>query len=99
VKTWASRVRPFGCWIRLEPARRRFLTVGAKETSGWEIHRGSGTGRFDGAGGYTIEWTLTDEGEPGRSDGWSIVVRDPAGQVVLSEDGSLNGGNHQAHAR
>jgi Bacterial Ig domain len=67
--------------------------------AGWEIHRGSGTGSFDGAGGYTIEWTLTDEGEPGRSDGWSIVVRDPAGSVVLSEDGSLDGGNHQAHAR
>jgi hypothetical protein len=67
--------------------------------AGWEIHRGSGTGSFDGAGGYTVEWTLTDEGEPGRSDGWSIVVRDAAGTVVLSEDGSLAGGNHQAHAR
>lgn len=66
--------------------------------AGWEIHRGSGTGSFDGAGGYTIVWTLTDEGEPGRSDDWSIIVRDPAGQVVLSEDGSLDGGNHQAHA-
>ena len=67
--------------------------------AGWEIHRGSGTGRFDGAGGYTIDWTLTDEGEPGRSDGWSVVVRNAAGVVVLSEDGSLGGGNHQAHAR
>jgi hypothetical protein len=66
--------------------------------AGWEIHRGSGTGSFDGVGGYTIEWTLTDEGEPGRSDGWSIVVRDAAGLVALSEDGSLDGGNHQAHA-
>ena len=67
--------------------------------AGWEIHRGSGTGRFDGAGGYTIEWTLTDQGEPGRSDRWSVVVRDAAGVVVLLEDGSLQGGNHQAHAR
>ncbi|HEX5617343.1 MAG TPA: Ig-like domain-containing protein, partial [Solirubrobacteraceae bacterium] len=66
--------------------------------AGWEIHRGSGTGSFNGAGGYTIEWVLTDEGEPGRSDGWSIVVRDPVGRIVLSEDGSLDGGNHQAHA-
>jgi len=66
--------------------------------AGWAIHRGSGTGSFDGAGGHTIEWALTDEGEPGRSDGWSIRVRDPAGLVVLTEDGSLDGGNHQAHA-
>ena len=66
--------------------------------AGWEVHRGSGSGTFDGAGGYTTEWTLTDEGEPGRSDSWSIVVRDAAGLVVLSEDGSLDGGNHQAHA-
>jgi hypothetical protein len=66
--------------------------------AGWEIHRGSGIGSFDGASGYTIEWTLTDEGEPGRSDGWSVVVRDPSGRVVLSEDSSLDGGNHQAHA-
>jgi hypothetical protein len=66
--------------------------------AGWEIHRGSGTGSFNGAGGYTIEWVLTDEGEPGRSDGWSIVVRDAGGAIVLSEDGSLDGGNHQAHA-
>jgi hypothetical protein len=67
--------------------------------AGWQIHRGSGTGSFDGTGGYTIEWVLTDEGEAGRSDGWSVVVRDAAGLVVLSEDSSLDGGNHQAHAR
>jgi hypothetical protein len=65
--------------------------------AGWAIHRGSGTGSFNGAGGYAIEWTLTDEGEPGRSDGWSIIVRDAAGLVVLSEDGTIDGGNHQAH--
>jgi hypothetical protein len=65
---------------------------------GLASRRNGGTGSFNGAGGYAIEWVLTDEGEPGRSDGWSIVVRDPAGRVVLSEDGPLDGGNHQAHA-
>jgi predicted dehydrogenase len=60
--------------------------------AGWEIHRRSGTGSFDGASGYTIEWTLTDEGEPGRSDGWSVIVRDPSGMVVLKEASSLDGG-------
>jgi hypothetical protein len=47
--------------------------------------------------GYSVEWTLTDAGEPGRADRAEITIRDPAGAVVLSESGTLAGGNQQAH--
>jgi len=66
--------------------------------AGWDTHRGSGTGTFNGAPGYTVEWKLTDAGEPGSADSASITVRSPSGAVVLSEGGLLVGGNHQAHA-
>ena len=66
--------------------------------AGWDTHRGSGTGTYNGTPGYTIEWTLTDAGEPGVADASEIVVRDPNGAVVLSEHGRLGGGNHQAHS-
>jgi hypothetical protein len=66
--------------------------------AGWNTHRGSGIGTYNGAPGYTIEWTLTDAGEPGVADAADIVIRDPHGAVVLTEHGTLGGGNHQAHA-
>jgi ribosomal protein S30 len=65
--------------------------------AGWDTHRGSGAGMYNGAPGYTVEWTLTDAGEPGSADSAEIVVRNPAGAVVLAEHGLLSGGNHQAH--
>jgi hypothetical protein len=70
----------------------------APPEAGWDIHRGSGTGTFNGVAGYTIEWTLIDGGEPGVADRSDIVVRSPGGAVVLTESGALSGGNHQAHA-
>jgi hypothetical protein len=55
---------------------------------------GIGTGRFDGNLGYTVEFTLQDNGEPGRNDaaGFKVCVTNssgncdtaPAGQVVLA---------------
>jgi hypothetical protein len=70
----------------------------APPDAGWNTHRGSGTGTFNGVPGYTIEWTLIDGGEPAVADRADIVVRSPGGAVVLSETGVLGGGNHQAHA-
>ena len=70
----------------------------APPEAGWDMHRGSGTGTFNGVPGYTIEWTLIDGGEPAVADRSEITVRSPGGAVVLSEAGVLGGGNHQAHA-
>jgi hypothetical protein len=69
----------------------------APPEAGWDTHRGSGSGTFNGAAGYTVEWTLVDAGEPGVADTSAIIVRSAAGAIVLTERGPLGGGNHQAH--
>ncbi len=56
----------------------------------------SGTGRWNGRAGYTFEVRATDQGEPGRSDTFSIVIRDASGAVVTSAGGTLRSGNNQA---
>src|SRR5439155_747465 len=68
---------------------------------------GIGTGKFDGAAGATIRFTLTDAGEPGTSDTAAYSISDASGTVVLqvppctTPDGYgrcfLNKGNPQAH--
>ena len=59
---------------------------------------GRGTGRFNGVDGYTIEFTLVDAGEPGRSDEMAILITAPNGAVVLNVPRQqLTGGNLQAH--
>jgi len=47
---------------------------------------GVGTGRYNGADGYTIEFTLVDYGEPGSSDQMAIRIFQTAspGNVVLN---------------
>lgn len=60
---------------------------------------GLGEGRLNGRPGATVEWELTDAGEPGRQDTARIVIRDRDGREVLSAAGTLAGGNHQSHAR
>lgn len=58
---------------------------------------GTGTGRYNGADGYTIEFTLVDYGEPGSSDRMAIKIYKGA-QVVLDVPLQvLTGGNLQAH--
>jgi hypothetical protein len=59
---------------------------------------GTGTGRYNGVSGATIEFTLTDGGEPGTKDTASYTIRDANGMVVL-ECGTtfLTFGNQQAH--
>ena len=61
---------------------------------------GTGTGRYNGADGYTVEFTLVDAGEPGGSDMMGMQVYEsanPANVVLDVPLQILNGGNLQAH--
>ena len=59
---------------------------------------GRGTGRYNGADGATVEFTLIDAGEPGTADQIGFVVRDVNGNVVLNLPlQNIVGGNVQAH--
>jgi hypothetical protein len=61
---------------------------------------GLGTGRYDGVDGYTVAFTLIDNGEPGRSDriAFSIYQTATPSNVVLSLPLQLlTKGNLQAH--
>jgi hypothetical protein len=61
---------------------------------------GQGTGRYDGADGYTVSFTLIDNGEPGRKDMLSFLIYETANpsNVVLSLPLQfLTKGNLQAH--
>lgn len=74
-------------------------TIGpAPPPAGFDTHKGAGNGRYNGVPGATVEWTFTDAGEPGINDRARIVIRDALGALVLSVDGNLNKGNHQAHS-
>ncbi|MDO9445419.1 MAG: post-COAP-1 domain-containing protein, partial [Dehalococcoidia bacterium] len=56
-----------------------------------------GTGRLGNGATGTVELTLTDQGEPGRNDTISVVIKDASGQVISQVSGKLTGGNIQAH--
>ena len=61
---------------------------------------GVGTGRYNGADGYTIEFTLVDYGEPGSSDKMRILIYktgNPADVKLNVPLQVLSGGNLQAH--
>jgi hypothetical protein len=61
---------------------------------------GVGTGRYNNADGYTIEFTLVDYGEPGSSDQMAILIYEtanPANVVLNVPLQLLTGGNLQAH--
>ena len=61
---------------------------------------GVGTGRYNGADGYTIEFTLQDYGEPGTDDRMAIKIyqtANPANVVLNVPLQKLSGGNLQAH--
>ena len=61
---------------------------------------GVGAGRFNNVGGFTIEFTLVDAGEPGRNDMARFYVYETAnpGNVILNVPlQNLTGGNLQAH--
>ena len=61
---------------------------------------GVGTGRYNGDDGYTIEFTLVDYGEPGRSDQAALRIYETANPANVVLDVPLQllaGGNLQAH--
>ena len=66
-------------------------------TAGFDVHKGKGTGRYNGQGGATAEWTFTDAGEPGRNDIAQIEIKNSSNIIVLSVTGTLQNGNQQAH--
>ena len=62
---------------------------------------GIGTGRFNNVDGYTIEFTLSDHGEPGDFDEAAFLIYpdgDPGNPVLDVPLQRLDGGNLQAHA-
>lgn len=61
-----------------------------------DTYQGVGTGRYNGVSGATAKWVITDDGEPGTTDRFSIEVT-AGGSVVLWADGVLDRGNHQFH--
>ena len=65
--------------------------------AGFDTYVGEGTGRYNGVPGYTIEFTFTDAGEPGKNDTADITIIAPDASVVLSVSGKITKGNQQAH--
>ncbi|MBI5105788.1 MAG: hypothetical protein HZB46_12570 [Solirubrobacterales bacterium] len=72
--------------------------------AGFDTMVGKGTGKVNGKPGYTIEFKLTDKGEPGKDDTAKFLIKDGDGNVVLDTPESelenwfcKGGGNHQAH--
>ena len=66
----------------------------------FDTYIGRGTGRD----GSYAEWTFTDDGEPGRTDGFKITIwesedaAEDGEDPILEVDDDLSlGGNHQAH--
>lgn len=60
----------------------------------------SGTGRFDGVLGYTIQFTLIDNGEPGTNDKAGFMIfetANPSNVVLAFPVMTVTTGNIQAH--
>ena len=66
-----------------------------KPVAGFDTFVGSGVGRLNGVDGSTIDFKLTDFGEPGK--GADIAEFSIDGGATLTVSGTLNKGNHQAH--
>jgi hypothetical protein len=61
---------------------------------------GTGTGRYNGVDGFTVQFELVDNGEPGTNDAVSILIFETANpsNVVLNVPLQfITGGNIQAH--
>jgi hypothetical protein len=66
--------------------------------AGFDTYVGKGTGTYNGVPGATAEWTFQDAGEPGTADTLTLLIKDAGGAIVLGVSGTLQRGNHQAHA-
>ena len=72
-------------------------TPGRRPLSGIDTVSFSGTGLWDGRGGYTFEAVASDKGEPGRGhDVLTLTIRSSAGRVVASVNAPLTDGNIQS---
>ena len=61
---------------------------------------GTGIGRYNRESGYSIEFTLVDQGEPGRNDEMAILVyetENPSNVILNVPLQKISGGNLQAH--
>jgi Prealbumin-like fold domain len=66
--------------------------------NGFNIFTGVGIGRYDGIPGATLSFVFTDNGEPGRKDTATYLIRDASNNIVLQVAAkNLDQGNHQAH--
>lgn len=68
--------------------------------AGFDTFTGTGTGTFNQVSGYTIEFRLVDDGEPGAgADLARYLIKSPTGETILNCSSSAleQGGNHQAH--
>ena len=66
-------------------------------SAAFNTYTGSGVGRFNGASGATIDFVLTDAGEPGTGDFAAYTIHDANGNLVLTASGNLDKGNQQVH--
>jgi len=60
----------------------------------------TGTGKFDGAPGFTVQFTLIDNGEPGVNDKAGFMIfetANPSNVVLAFPVMTVNTGNIQAH--
>lgn len=56
-----------------------------------------GTATVNGESGYTFKVIVEDNGEPGTSDSFLIVVKDLTDTTIYVKSGTLSGGNIQIH--
>ena len=64
----------------------------------FDRYEADGFGSVNGVSGYQIHFEFTDAGEPGSSDHAFIVIHGGSPDTtVLTINGYLNMGNHQAH--
>ena len=68
-----------------------------RPVAGFDTVVGAGLGRLNGESGATIEFTFTDDGEPGKFADIADVVITSVGGVVHASRGALQKGNQQAH--
>lgn len=69
------------------------MTAASCSGSPFNTQTGSGTGTLNGQAGAQASWTFVDNGEPGVSnDTGQIVIKDAAGNTVLSVSGKLTAG-------
>jgi Bacterial Ig domain len=98
----AQPADPFEGELQLRWGTHRFhgttvtSLVAETTTASW-----TGSGRYDGAAGYTFSVVVVDNGNgAGKKkthDTFAIEIRDASGTLVYSASGSLGGGNIKVH--